>query len=80
MSRPKSLAIGPILSATQYRCSRLRTVSARLSGRPRTAGESSYRLMRDDWLAEPLNVAISFPNRTPTPIRDNVVVGTERAR
>ncbi|HEY4342539.1 MAG TPA: XRE family transcriptional regulator [Steroidobacteraceae bacterium] len=43
-------------------------------------GEVTHRLMRDDCLAMSLNVAISFHNRTRTPVRYVVVVGSERLR
>jgi transcriptional regulator with XRE-family HTH domain len=44
-----------------------------------TVGKIPYRLMRDDCLAMPLNVAISFHNRTQKRVRYIVVVGNERA-
>jgi transcriptional regulator with XRE-family HTH domain len=45
-----------------------------------TVGKMAYRLMQDDCLAMPLNVAISFQNRTQKRVRYIVVVGEERAR
>ena len=45
-----------------------------------TVGKMPYRLMQDDCLAMPLNVPISFHNRTQKIVRYIVVIGDERAR
>jgi len=45
-----------------------------------TVGKMLYRLMQDDCLAMPLNVPISFHNRTQKLVRYIVVVGDERTR
>lgn len=45
-----------------------------------TVGGAAYRLEQDDCLAMPLNVPISFHNRSQKPARYVVVIGNERAR
>jgi transcriptional regulator with XRE-family HTH domain len=45
-----------------------------------TVGKMPYRLKQDDCLAMPLNLPISFHNRTQKLVRYIVVVGNERAR
>lgn len=45
-----------------------------------TVGRVSYRLLQDDCLAMPLNVTITYHNRSPKPVRYIVVIGNERAR